>query len=125
MTGDRQTTQIYKFQKLDVYQMALEYIKEIYSLRQKLPENEKFNLSNQITRAATSIALNIAEGSTGQSNLEQKRFLGLALRSYLETIACLDLIEALNYLSEGEIKLIRETGHQLFIKLNAFRNALK
>ena len=125
MTGDRQSPPIYKFQKLDVYQMALEYIKEIYSLRQKLPENEKFNLSNQITRAATSIALNIAEGSTGQSNLEQKRFLGLALRSYLETIACLDLIEALNYLAEGEIKLIRETGHQLFIKLNAFRRALK
>jgi four helix bundle protein len=114
----------YKFQKLDVYKLALDYVKAIHLLRQKLPNHEQYNLSNQISRAATSIALNIAEGSTGQSNLEQKRFLGLALRSYLETIACLDLIDELNYLPENETKTIREQGHQLFIKLSAFRKAL-
>ena len=73
----------------------------------------------------TSIALNIAEGSTGQSNLEQKRFLGLALRSYLETIACLDLIENLGYLSVSETTELRKLGHQLFVKLTAFRKALQ
>ena len=117
--------EIYKFQKLDVYKLALDYVKTIYLLRQKMPDHERFNLTNQVERAATSIVLNIAEGSTGQSNLEQKRFLGLALRSYLETIACLDLIEQLDYLSEIETKQIRDKGHQLFIKLSAFRNALK
>ena len=117
-------TETYKFQKLDVYKLAIDYIKAIHLLRQKLPDHEKYNLSNQISRAATSIALNIAEGSTGQSNLEQKRFLGLALRSYLETIACLDLIEEFEYIPVSETKPIREHGHQLFIKLNAFRKAL-
>ena len=117
--------EIYKFQKLDVYKLALNYVKEIYTLRQKMPDHERFNLTNQIERAATSIVLNIAEGSTGQSNLEQKRFLGLALRSYLETIACLDLIEQLDYLPEIETKPFRDMGHHLFIKLSAFRNALK
>ena len=115
----------YKFQKLDVYKLALAYIKSVYLLSHKLPDRERFNLTNQIERAATSIALNIAEGSTGQSDLEQKRFLGLALRSYLETIACLDLIEAFGYLSENEISDLRNQGHQLFIKLAAFRKALK
>jgi four helix bundle protein len=115
----------YKFQKLDFYKLALDYVKAIYSLRQMIPDRERFNLVSQIERAATSIALNIAEGSTGQSNLEQKRFLGLAIRSYLETIACLDLIENLEYLSENETNPIREQGHQLFIKLSAFRKALK
>ena len=115
----------YKFQKLDVYKLALDYVKAIYSLRKNLPDRERFNLVSQIERAATSIVLNIAEGSTGQSNPEQKRFLGLALRSYLETIACLDLIEHLGYLSENEIKPLREQGHQLFVKLSAFRRALK
>jgi four helix bundle protein len=115
----------YKFQKLDVYKLALAYIKSVYLFSHKVPGNEKFNLSSQIERAATSIALNIAEGSTGQSDLEQKRFLGLALRSYLETIACLDLIEAFSYLPENEISDLRNQGHQLFIKLTAFRKALK
>jgi len=115
----------YKFQKLEVYQLALAYIKSVYFLSTKLPGREKYNLSSQIERAATSIALNIAEGSTGQTNLEQNRFLGLALRSYLETIACLDLIELFSYLPENEISDLRRQGHQLFIKLVAFRKALR
>jgi len=115
----------YKFQKLEVYQLALTYIKSVYLLSHKLPGHEKFNLSSQIERAATSIALNIAEGSTGQTNLEQKRFLSFAMRSYLETIACLDLTEHLGYLNEKETTVLRKQGHQLFIKLTAFRKALK
>ena len=126
MTEDqRVNVEIYKFQRLEVYQMALAYIKSIHTLTVKLPDRERFNLISQIERAATSVVLNIAEGSTGQSNPEQKRFIGLAIRSYLETIACLDLIDQLEYLSLSETGSVREQGHQLFIKLNAFRKALK
>ena len=71
----------YKFQKLQVYQLALGYVDEVYILSRQLPERERFNLCSQVERAATSIALNIAEGSTGQSDAEQNRFLGFALRS--------------------------------------------
>ena len=115
----------YKFQKLEVYQLALKYVDAVYALSKKLPQSERFNLSSQIERAATSIVLNIAEGSTGQSDPEQKRFLGFALRSYLETIACFDLIEIHGYLVSEELKFLREQGHQLFIKLTAFRNSLR
>lgn len=126
MTEDqRVNVEIYKFQRLEVYQMALAYIKSIHTLTVKLPDRERFNLISHIERAATSVVLNIAEGSTGQSNPEQKRFIGLAIRSYLETIACLDLIDQLEYLSLSETGSVREQGHQLFIKLNAFRKALK
>lgn len=115
----------YKFQKLIVYQLSLDYVDKIYSIVQDLPEIEKFNLVSQIRRAATSIPLNIAEGSTGQSDLELNRFLGLALRSYLETIACLDLISLRDYLPTGQIYPLREDGHQLFMKLVAFRKRLR
>ena len=114
----------YKFQKLVVYQLALKYADAVYELSEKLPLRERFNLTSQIERAATSIVLNIAEGSTGQSNPEQRRFLGLAVRSYLETIAYLDLIENHGYLPAGDLSSLREQGHQLFIKLAAFRNSL-
>ena len=57
---------MYKFERLKVYQLALDYIDKVYSAAAKLPRNEEYNLSPQIKRAATSIALNIAEGSTGQ-----------------------------------------------------------
>lgn len=114
----------YKFQKLKVYQLALEYVDAVYALSENLSQRERFNLSSQIERAATSIALNIAEGSTGQSDAEQNRFLGLALRSYLETIACLDLIELRGYVSTENLVALRDQGHQLFIKLSAFRKSL-
>jgi four helix bundle protein len=115
----------YKFQKLEVYKLALSYIKDIYVLTDHLPQREHYNLASQIQRAATSIALNIAEGSTGQSNPEQQRFLSMALRSYLETIACMDLIEQCNYVQTQDITLLRSRGHQLFIKLTAFKKALR
>src|SRR5215467_3355259 len=82
----------FKFEHLDVWKMSLDYCDLIYELADKLPESERFNLKSQITRAATSISLNIAEGSTGQSDLEQSRFLGMAIRSLIESVACQRLI---------------------------------
>jgi len=115
----------YKFQKLQVYQIALAYVDAVYDLSRLLPEREKYNLVSQIERASTSIVLNIAEGSTGQSDAEQNRFLGLALRSYLETIACFDLIERRAYIAVEGLSAIRDQGHQLFIKLSAFRKSVR
>ena len=115
----------YKFQKLDVYQLGLDFVDKIYQLTTQLPESERFNLRSQLERAATSIVLNIAEGSTGQTNMEQNRFLGMALRSYIETIACMDLIERRKYLKVETISSARQLGHQVFVKLQALRRALK
>ena len=118
-------TEQYKFQKLRVYQIALVYVDMIYSLSYQLPESEKYNLRSQLERAATSIVLNIAEGSTGQSDAEQNRFLGHALRSYLETVACLDLIERRKYLLAKDLESTRNFGFQLFVKLQAFGKSLR
>ena len=115
----------YKFQRLKVYHLALDYVDRIYRLARELPGAERFNLCSQLERAATSIVLNIAEGSTGQSDAEQNRFLGLALRSYMETIACLDIIEMRSYLTDSTLAATRELGHELFIKLQSFRKALR
>jgi len=71
----------YKFEQLDVWERALDYIDQIHEIADRLPKHERYNLSEQMTRAANSIALNVAEGSTGLSDAEQDRFLRIALRS--------------------------------------------
>jgi len=114
----------YKFQRLQIYQLGLNYVDKVYRLTHRLPRSETLNLSSQLERASTSVVLNIAEGSTGQTNAEQARFLGLALRSLMESVACLDLVERHNYASVGELAPIRELGHQLFMKIQAMRNSL-
>lgn len=62
----------FKFEKLIIWQKAMDLGEIIDKLSMTFPAKEKFNLSSQICRATDSIALNISEGSIGQSNLEQK-----------------------------------------------------
>ena len=58
----------FKFEKLKVWQSAVELSGQISELTEKFPKKELFVLSSQIQRASDSISLNIAEGSTGQTN---------------------------------------------------------
>ena len=116
----------YKFDKLDVWKMALDYTDAIYDIADRLPRSEDFNLKSQMRRAGTSIGLNIAEGSTSQSDGEQTRFLGYAIRSLLETVACLHLIKRRNFLSDATpLRDAYTESEQLFASLQAFKSAIK
>ena len=79
----------FKFEKLKVWQKALRLTTDIHKLTKNFPKDELYILTNQIQRAADSIVLNIAEGSTGQTDAEFKRFLSYAIRSAIEVAACL------------------------------------
>jgi len=50
----------YKFEQLEVWKRALEYVDQIREIADQLPKHERYNLGDQMTRAANSIALNIA-----------------------------------------------------------------
>lgn len=115
----------YKFERLEVWALALEYTDVIYGIAEQLPRSEEYNLKSQITRAATSIALNIAEGSTSQSDAEQARFLGFAIRSLIETVACQHMINRRRYLEDQEpLRNAYRLSGKLFAKLQAFRTSL-
>ena len=87
----------YKFEKLEVWTLSMGYLDGLYAIAAALPRGEEYNLKSQLLRAGTSIALNIAEGSTGQSDKEFARFLGFALRSLVETVACQHIIRRRGY----------------------------
>jgi len=115
----------YKFEKLEVWELALEYVDLFYEMIREFPHIERNNLQTQSIRAATSICLNIAEGSTGQSDAEQNRFLGMAARSLVETVACLHLMKRRGYLEGKVFDEAYGFSEKLFAKLQAFRNHLK
>jgi len=115
----------YKFEKLEVWELALEYLNLIYSIAEKLPAFEEYNLKSQIVRAGTGIALNIAEGSTSQTDPEQTRFLGFAIRSVIETVACQHIIKQRGYLKDPTpLREMYQFSERLFAKLQAFRKNL-
>ena len=116
----------FKFEKLEVWQLALEYVDSVYEIANQQPRSEEYNLKSQFIRAATSIALNIAEGSTGQTDLEQARFLGLAIRSLLETVACQHLIRRRKLLVNPELlTVLYARAEMLAAKLHSFRKSVE
>ncbi len=64
----------FKFEKLKIWQIAIDISDDINKLTRTFPKDEIFVLTSQIKRAADSISLNISEGSTGQSDPEQRNF---------------------------------------------------
>jgi four helix bundle protein len=115
----------FKFERLDVWRLALDYVDVIYELSSRLPRDEEYNLKSQLKRAATSITLNIAEGSSGLSDAEQARFIGIAICSLIETVACLHLIHRRGYLNDPTpLRRAYTDAETLFKRLKAFQNAL-
>lgn len=94
----------FKFEKLIIWQKAMDLAEEIHELSKKFPKEEIYNLTSQIRRAADSIALNIAEGSIGQTNPEQTRFIGYALRSIAEVVTCLYKAKRRKHIDEKEFE---------------------
>ena len=114
-----------KFEQLEVWDLALAYIDLVYEITERLPRSEEYNLKSQMKRAATSIALNIAEGSTGQTDAEQARFLGLALRSLIETVACQHLINRRGYLADkAPLRQAYVQANTLAAKIQSMRTTL-
>ena len=71
------------------------------------------------------MALNIAEGSTAQTDQEQARFLGLAIRSLLETVACQHLINRRGWLKDSEsLHEVYKRAEILVAKLHTLRKTI-
>lgn len=72
------------YKNLIVWQKAVDLVEQIYLLAGKFPKNETYGLSNQMQRAAISIASNIAEGQQRNSIKEYIQFLKIACGSVAE-----------------------------------------
>lgn len=82
--------------QLDIWQRAMSYTVEIYQFSALLPDSERYNLTAQLRRAATSVPLNIAEGAGCSTAGDFARFLGYAYRSLKEVITGLELCQRLS-----------------------------
>ena len=91
----------FKFEDSKVYQKSIIFIDKVYVITSKFPKEESYRLTSQFVRAATSIALNIAEGS-GDTNAQFRRFLRIALQSLKECVVCLTIAKNQNYISIDE-----------------------
>ncbi len=115
----------FKFEKLIIWQKAMDFGEEIYLLTNAFPKRELYNLSSQILRASDSVALNISEGSIEQSKAEFGRFLGYAIRSIAEVVTCLYKAKRRGYLEEEQFAKMYKDGFDLMNMTIAFKSQLK
>ncbi|MBU4376337.1 MAG: four helix bundle protein [Candidatus Omnitrophica bacterium] len=114
-----------KFRKLTIWNKAMSFIEDIYKITNKFPTNEIYGLTSQLRRAATSIALNIAEGSGAGSDNEFNRFLSISLRSSYEVMCGLEIAKRLNYLNERDISCLIEKSDEISAMISGLKKKLK
>jgi four helix bundle protein len=103
------------FEDLECYQLAMDVFREGYRVAALLPNEEKYNLADQLRRASTSIVLNIAEGYGRYHYLDSLRFYYIARGALSALIVCDD-----RKYTKNEISKQREVCHAALRSLNGY-----
>ena len=119
-------TEIYfDHEKLNVYQIALDFNKYAHKICSKL--ETRSDIRNQLDRASNSIVLNIAEGNGKYSKKDRCRYFDISIGSSFECSGCLDILSVRNIITYEEVttgkQMLKELVSMLFglIKSNSDR----
>ncbi len=113
------------YRNMQIWQLGYNLVIDIYKLTEKFPKDEKSNLISQMRRAATSIPINIAEGSTKRSYKEFLNFLSYAYGSAKELEVLLLLSSDLRYITNKKYKQIEKKLDELMAKLFLFMSNIE
>jgi len=114
----------FRFEGLEVFQLAVDYAALVYRLTKDFPKDEVFGMTANMRRAATSIAHNIAEGSGRGTDRDFAHFIDVAIGSLFETVASFIVAERLSYVEAEQLEELRANSATLGRKLNSFKKSL-
>ena len=114
---------IFSFEKLKVWQKALELSEFIYIVTQGFPDEERFGLKSQMRRCSVSIISNISEGSGRRSGKDKARFTEMAYSSALELMNQTILSEKLNFVSSKDYGKTRMDLTEITAMLDALHKS--
>lgn len=126
MTGEQRMMEkrgnrsLFRFRRWPVYVAAKSFRKKMRQVAKDLPESERYHLRDQMSRAADSICLNIAEGSNKLSDIEFSKYLNTSETSLEEVVCCLDLVLDDGHITETEFEGYLREAEELGAQLIAF-----
>ena len=107
-------------------QRAMDFVVHVYRVSNSFPADERFGLTSQLRRSATSVPSNIAEGEGRFSKPDFKRFLSIAHGSLRESETQLLIALRLGYIDEKEmvelLPLAEEVGRPIRGLANSIDN---
>jgi len=99
---DERVKKIRSFRDLEVWQLGMKIVVDIYTTTKNFPKEEVYGLINQMRKATVSVPSNIAEGFNRLSNKEYKHFLFISLGSCGELETQVEACFLLKYINESE-----------------------
>lgn len=115
---------LFSFEQLEMWNLSMDFVTEIYELLKQFPENEKYALTSQIRRAAISVPSNIAEG-TGRSSIKEKlHFNEIAMGSLVEVICQLNIAKRVGYINEDDFSRFKTIGARIGMMLSGYRRSM-
>ena len=116
---------MFRFEKLDVWQKAIALAGRIYNVTSRFPDSERFGLVSQLRRAAVSISSNIAEGSGRSSAKEFVRFIDISFGSLMEVVSQIQIAQNQAYLAPDDHRAIYTDAEELARMLSGLRSSIE
>jgi four helix bundle protein len=121
----RRTYAVQDFRNLKVWQAAHALTLDIYTWTKSFPVDERFGLTSQLRRAASSIEANLAEGCGRGSDDDFARFVQIATGSASELQCHLILAYDLGYLEPDSLHNLDDQSHRVKKMLVSLLQKLK
>jgi four helix bundle protein len=102
----------------------MEFVERIYRLSNAFPVDDRFGLTSQLRRAATSIPANVAEGRGRESGADFARFLVIARGSLYEAETYLYLAQRIGYASEDDVEQLIAESSEIARLLNGLLRSI-
>jgi four helix bundle protein len=115
---------MFNFEKLEVWQEAINFADTVYTLTWTFPDEERFGLTNQMRRAAVSISSNLAEGSSRSSRPDFARFVEIATGSMFEVVSQATISKRQGFLSETDFNQLYSACEKQSKMLSGLRRSL-
>jgi four helix bundle protein len=116
---------MFRFEKLEIWKLAISYANDIYDLTDTFPVDEKYNMTDQLRRSSLSISNNIAEGSGAATKKNFCSYLDISTSSCFETVNLLHFAKLRNYIRESKRLEMHNKAEVLVKKIRSFKNSLK
>jgi four helix bundle protein len=110
---------------LIVWQKAHDFVLGVYVLTNTFPERERFGLCQQLRRSASSVAANIVEGKSKNTDKEFAAYLYNSRGSLEETRYHLLLSRDLNYMNLEQYEELEKKAAEISFLLNKLIQSLK
>ena len=116
---------MFRFEKLEVWQKAVEFADRVYTVTRQFPQEERFGLTSQMRRASVSVSSNVAEGSGRSSDRDFAHFVEISYGSLMEVVSQTQVAFRQSFLTGADRVDLYNRAEELARMLSGLKSSLQ